>query len=64
VKRRPRRRIRNLSRDEAMRWIADRRLHSAGKTGQWQVRGVAFDDGFRKALAGVAQILSGSGRPG
>jgi len=49
--------------DEAMSWVADWRLRSADATYQWQVRSVTFDDGFRKALGGAAQILSGNGQP-
>ena len=49
--------------DEAMSWVADWRLRSAGETEQWQVRSLTFDDGFRKALGGAAQILSGNGPP-
>jgi hypothetical protein len=49
--------------DEAMSWVADWRLRSAGKTSQWQVRSVTFDDGFREALGGAALILSGNGQP-
>jgi hypothetical protein len=29
----------------------------------WQVRGVSFDDAFRAALQGAAQILSRNGEP-
>jgi len=46
-----------------MSWVADWRLRSADATYQWQVRSVTFDDGFRKALGGAAQILSGNGQP-
>ncbi len=49
--------------DEAMSWVADWRLRSADETEQWQVRSLTFDDGFRKALGGAAQILSGNGPP-
>jgi len=49
--------------DAAMSWVADWRLRSAGQTDQWQVRSLTFDDGFRKALGGAAQILSGNGPP-
>jgi hypothetical protein len=49
--------------DEAMSWVADWRLRSAGETEQWQVRSLTFDDGFREALGGAAQILSGNGPP-
>jgi hypothetical protein len=49
--------------DAAMSWVADWRLRSADATYQWQVRSVTFDDGFRKAFGGAAQILSGNGQP-
>jgi uncharacterized protein len=44
-------------------WIADWRLDAQGKSYQWQIRGVSFDDAFRNAIAGAAQILSGHGQP-
>jgi hypothetical protein len=34
-----------------------------GATYQWQTRSISFDEGFRAALAGAAQVLSGHGRP-
>ncbi|TIT43144.1 MAG: DUF2066 domain-containing protein, partial [Mesorhizobium sp.] len=34
-----------------------------GKTYSWQVRGVSFDEAFRVAMRGAAQILSGNGQP-
>jgi hypothetical protein len=34
-----------------------------GKTYQWHQRGVSFDDAFRNALRGAAQVLSGHGAP-
>ena len=49
--------------DEAMSWVADWRLRSAGQTNQWQVRSLTFDDGFRQAVGGAAQILAGNGPP-
>jgi uncharacterized protein len=49
--------------EEALGWIADWRLGARGEGYQWQVRGVSFDDAFRNAMAGAAQILSGHGRP-
>ncbi|RWC56261.1 DUF2066 domain-containing protein [Mesorhizobium sp.] len=49
--------------DEELGWIADWRLAMAGKTYIWQVRGVSFDEAFRVAMRGAAQILSGNGRP-
>ncbi|HYZ26251.1 MAG TPA: DUF2066 domain-containing protein [Geminicoccaceae bacterium] len=50
--------------EEALGWIAAWRLATPGKTYRWQIRGVSFDDAFRHAMAGAAQILSGHGQPG
>jgi hypothetical protein len=43
----------------------DRRLApcSIGQMYRWQIRGVSFDEAFRNAMAGAAQILSGHGLP-
>jgi uncharacterized protein len=49
--------------EAALGWIADWRLGAQGKSYRWQVRGVSFDDAFRDAMAGAAQILSGHGQP-
>ncbi|MDK1374999.1 MULTISPECIES: DUF2066 domain-containing protein [unclassified Sinorhizobium] len=50
--------------DEALGWIADWQLtEDAGKRYRWQIRGVSFDDAFRNAIRGAAQILSGNGAP-
>jgi hypothetical protein len=49
--------------DKELGWIADWRLADHGKTYRWQVRGVSFDEAFRVAIGGAAQILSGNGRP-
>ncbi|MFB9985382.1 DUF2066 domain-containing protein [Mesorhizobium kowhaii] len=49
--------------DKEFGWIADWRLAMAGKTYTWQVRGVSFDEAFRIAIKGAAQILSGNGQP-
>ncbi|TPJ42713.1 DUF2066 domain-containing protein [Mesorhizobium sp. B2-5-13] len=49
--------------DEELGWIADWRLADQGKTCRWQVRGVSFDEAFRVAIGGAAQILSGNGQP-
>ncbi|HEV2503190.1 MAG TPA: DUF2066 domain-containing protein [Mesorhizobium sp.] len=50
-------------RDEALGWVADWQLRANGKDYRWQVRGVSFDDAFRNAMLGTAQILSGNGQP-
>ena len=44
-------------------WVADWRIVFEGKTYDWQVRGVSFDDAFRVAMRGAAQVLSGNGQP-
>ncbi|TPI20121.1 DUF2066 domain-containing protein [Mesorhizobium sp. B4-1-1] len=49
--------------DKDLGWIADWRLADRGKTYRWQVRGVSFDEAFRVAIRGTAQILSGNGQP-
>lgn len=49
--------------DPDLGWVADWRFAAAGKTYAWTVRGVNFDEAFRVALRGAAQILSGNGAP-
>jgi uncharacterized protein len=49
--------------EAALGWIADWRLGAQGKSYRWQIRGASFDDAFRNAMAGAAQILSGHGPP-
>lgn len=49
--------------DKDLGWIAGWRLDFMGKQYAWQVRGVSFDEAFRVALKGAAQILSGNGQP-
>lgn len=54
--------------ESALGWVATWTLsdqHSGNKPHDviWQVRGVSFDDAFRTALKGAAQILSGNGDP-
>lgn len=50
-------------REDALGWVADWRLVSKGENHSWQLRGFGFDDTFRNALRGAAQILSGNGQP-
>jgi hypothetical protein len=44
-------------------WIADWKIRFEGKAYAWQIRGVSFDDAFRNAIRGTAQVLSGNGNP-
>lgn len=47
----------------ALGWVAEWRLMANGKTYRWRISGVSFDDAFRNAVGGTAQILSGHGQP-
>ena len=49
--------------DEALGWIAEWRLAAHSKTYHWEIRGVNFDEAFRRATRGAVQILSGHGQP-
>ena len=48
---------------EALGWAAEWRLHDAKEADDWKIKDVNFDDAFRNALRGSAQILSGNGEP-
>ena len=49
--------------DADLGWVADWQITFEGHTYQWQVRGVSFDEAFRVAMRGAAQVLSGNGHP-
>ncbi|CAN7535120.1 DUF2066 domain-containing protein [Mesorhizobium amorphae] len=49
--------------DKEFGWIADWRLKAGDDIYTWQVRGVSFDEAFRVAMRGAAQVLSGNGQP-
>jgi hypothetical protein len=49
--------------DKDLGWVADWRLGLSGRIYKWQVRGVSFDEAFRVAMRGTAQVLSGNGQP-
>jgi hypothetical protein len=49
--------------DEARGWLAEWRLNAGGQAYRWRISGVSFDDAFRNALRGAAQVLSGNGQP-
>jgi hypothetical protein len=44
-------------------WAASWQLLEPDGTHRWEIRDVNFDDAFRNALRGSAQILSGNGEP-
>ncbi len=45
-------------------WISEWRFFSGDQTAIWQVRAGSFDQAFRAAMRGVAQLLSSNGTPG
>jgi hypothetical protein len=47
--------------EQALGWIAEWHLGARDRSHRWQIRGVSFDDAFRSAMSGAAQILSGHG---
>jgi hypothetical protein len=49
--------------ERSLRWRADWRLAWQGTTYRWRITSITFDDAFRQAMAGAAQILSGHGKP-
>lgn len=49
--------------DAELGWIVKWRLPSGGTLAHWEIRGVSFDEGFRNAIRGAAQVLSGNGQP-
>ena len=49
--------------EKALAWIADWRLGAHRKTYSWRANSTTFDDAFRQAMGGAAQILSGHGQP-
>ena len=44
-------------------WKADWQLYVKGGPHEWKIQDVNFDDAFRSAMRGSAQILSGHGEP-
>jgi hypothetical protein len=49
--------------DEVLGWIAEWRLADNGAVTRWGISGVNFDEAFRQAVRGTAQVLSGNGVP-
>jgi hypothetical protein len=49
--------------DAALGWDAEWRIRVDGRPYRWSVHRVSFDDAFRSAIGGAAQILSGHGAP-
>jgi hypothetical protein len=49
--------------DKALGWATEWRMQWQGRPLRWKFRSVTFDEAFRRAIGGAAQILSGNGDP-
>ena len=49
--------------DKDLGWSVEWRMPWKGQLFRWHVKGVSYDEAFRNALRGAAQILSGHGTP-
>jgi len=50
--------------DRELGWTTQWRMNWGDRTHGWQVRGVTFDEAFRRGIGGAAQVLSGNGGRG
>ena len=46
--------------DRQLGWATQWQIDWAGRTRRWQIRGVTFDEAFRRGIGGAAQVLSGN----
>lgn len=46
--------------DRQLGWATQWQIDWAGRTRRWQLRGVTFDEAFRRGIGGAAQVLSGN----
>jgi hypothetical protein len=49
--------------DRELGWVVQWRMDWQNQPHQWKLRGVTFDEAFRRGIGGAAQILSGNGDP-
>jgi hypothetical protein len=49
--------------DRELGWATQWQMDWRGQPHRWQIRGVTFDETFRRGIGGAAQILSGNGDP-
>jgi uncharacterized protein len=49
--------------DRELGWATQWQMDRRGQTHRWQMRGLTFDETFRRGIGGAAQILSGNGDP-
>ena len=47
--------------DRELGWATQWRMDWQNRTHRWRIRGVTFDEAFRRGIGGAAQILSGNG---
>jgi hypothetical protein len=47
--------------DRELGWATQWQMEWGGRTHRWQVRGVTFDEAFRRGIGGAAQVFSGNG---
>jgi hypothetical protein len=50
--------------DRELGWATQWQMDWRGRTHRWQIRGVTFDEAFRRGIGGAAQLLSGNGGRG
>jgi hypothetical protein len=50
--------------DSDLAWAAEWQMDWQGRPHRWQLRGGTYDEVFRRAIGGAAQLLSGNGDPG
>ncbi len=46
--------------DRQLGWATQWQIDWVGRTHRWQLRGVTFDEAFRRGIGGAAQVLSGN----
>jgi uncharacterized protein len=47
--------------DRELGWVTQWQIDWQGRTHRWQLRGVTFDEAFRRGIGGAAQVLSNGG---
>jgi hypothetical protein len=50
--------------DADLEWVSEWQMERQDGTHRWRLRSRTFDEVFRRAMGGAAQILSGNGDPG
>ena len=50
--------------DRDLGWTTQWQIDRAGRPHRWRLRGVTFDEAFRRGIGGAAQVLSGNGEAG